>query len=90
MRNISLFLFGSAVFIACGDKDTEEPVDTGITDDTAVEDTGETKTLKIPKILKIQKKPIPTTQMIQIQMIRIQMIRIQTIRMTQIQQSPIR
>lgn len=42
MRNISLFLFGSSVFIACGDKDTEEPVDTGITEDTAVEDTGDT------------------------------------------------
>ena len=43
MRNISLFLFGSVVFIACGDKDSEEPVDTAVIDDTAVEDTGDTE-----------------------------------------------
>ena len=43
MRNISLFLFGSTVFIACGDKDTEEPIDTGILEDTAIEDTGDTE-----------------------------------------------
>jgi hypothetical protein len=42
MRNISLFLFGSVVFIACGDKDTEETPDTGIPEDTAI-DTGDTE-----------------------------------------------
>ena len=33
----------SLLLVGCGDKDTEEPVDTGVTDDTAVEDTGDTE-----------------------------------------------
>ena len=44
MRNISLVILASLTFTACGEKETDEPTDTGATEDTAViEDTGDTE-----------------------------------------------